>query len=299
MATSRSEIRISHSQVNLFLKCGKQYWFRYKKKLKRRPPGAVKVGSWGHETMARNFNAQIREGEQLSMTEFCGDWETRFGNGILQEDIDWGDFNPGQYKTSFLGSRLMVSPGVPGGATQERQGLLPVIRRAVTPKLEPRLVEHRFEINIPERDGTESNIWVLGFIDFYGLDGEGKLSIHDWKFKRNHLNQPAADNDGQMTLYDLALKAAGEKVEGVCLDSFAHGPKIPSVRSFPMQRIESDHERLITEYREIARQIESLGDDPEKYPFARRIGEDSNWVCTERFCGFRSLCPRGGGNYEE
>jgi hypothetical protein len=280
--------KLSHTQKSMFYRCPTQYYFRYVRGLKLRPAATMKVGIWGHETMAANFKHQLETGEQLPPKDFCGHWEKQFDKGVKKEDIAWEGVPPGEYKDRFLG-------------TEKRLGLMPELRKSFTPQRTPHRVEEEFEIEIP---GDPPAV-VMGFVDFYGRAGDEStpLIVSDFKFK-NRPVYPSKDGgvpldvlaDDQLTLYSLALEAKRCIVEGVTMDFFAHGLKTkPRIDSYRMTRTEADHRRILLEFRELAKRIAQYGDDPEMYPFVER--ERTPWPCSEQWCGFWKLCPRGGGDY--
>jgi hypothetical protein len=66
-----------------------------------------------------------------------------------------------------------------------------------------------------------------------------------------------------------------------------------------MKRSAKDMQRVIVEFQECAHQLQGKRDDhPEDFSMPPRlIGNQWNWVCSEKFCGFWDMCPRGGGDY--
>lgn len=283
---------LSDTQKQMFGRCPKQYAFRYVMGVKKPPAGPVVCGRWGHETMERNLQKKKDEGEELELQEFCGDWETRFDQGLRQEEINWEGKDPNDFRTAFLGSKLTFSMHVPGGVTQRKKGLLPIVRTNFTPTLDPILVEHEVQIEIPkgEKD-REGWIHVIGKIDCVSKAGR-KQTCRDFKFTSR--DGDTAEDSDQLTIYALALKAEGVKVSEFAIDNLVHGTQVPKVSTHTTKRGEDRLEAIIQEYREIAKQIEHLGDDPERYPMTRRDA----WWCSEKFCGFASMCPRYGGNYK-
>ena len=300
--------KLSHTKKSLFNRCGKQFYFRYVRGIKLRPAAGMKVGIWGHDTVAHNFRHQMEHGEQLSVKDFCGHWEAQLDEGAKQEDLAWEGVSPGEYRDRFLG-------------TAHRPGLMPQLRTEFTPLREPHKVEEEFSITIP----GDPNVTVGGFVDFFGkmhdrpsgnlyvpVDGkfeksidvdphgtdEVPLAVSDFKFKKSAARANEVMVDDQLTLYSLAMEAKRCIVECVTLDVFVHGLKTKNrLDTYQMRRTESDHRRILQEYLELGHRIALYGDNPEAYPFCEI--ERTPWPCSEQWCGFRKMCPRGGGDYSE
>jgi len=90
---------VSHSQVNMWLRCPRQWEFRYVKGLKMPPSGALIEGGCYHRALEVNFRQKITSFEDLAIDEcldvYSDEWEKRL---IEEESVDWGNKHPGTYK---------------------------------------------------------------------------------------------------------------------------------------------------------------------------------------------------------
>jgi len=282
--------QFSHTQKNMFNRCPKSFYFRYIRGLKQRPAAAPMVGSKGHDTLATHFRQIIEEpeGEGMSPEEFSAHWEEGFESERKTPDMDWGTVTAGEYKDQFMG-------------TKTRKGIMPELREHFTPKLHPKKVEEKFDLPIP---GTKDNI--IGYIDFWGQAPGGILTVRDFKFKKKNfflakkgVTPKEVVFDDQLTLYDLATRKKGRKVDMVSMDVFVHGLKTENqITSYPMKRTREDRIRIMTEFKEMSHRVAIYGDDPELYPFCHRESSQP-FPCSEQWCGFWKLCVRGGGDYSE
>lgn len=279
---------LSVTQKGMFERCPLQYWFRYVKGVKTRPSAALRVGSRTHETLEVNFSRKMKEGTDLPLDRFCGDWEERFSEDVKDTSVDWEQRNPGEYRTAFLGSKVSVRDA---GRTATRGGLLPLIRNTHCPPLHPQLVEERFELVV------EPGLSIVGVIDFYGIDAHGKLTVRDWKVGGAAKPQSETDVSHQLTLYHHVVRKQGLKVQGVAHDFMVHGLGKGKQSLVPREskRTVKQGDQVIREFKALRRQLDNLPEDaPDLWP---RTPPES-WWCSEKWCGYWSRCPRGGGKYE-
>lgn len=90
---------VSHSQISMFLRCPRQWEFRYVKGLKMPPSGALILGSSYHKALEANFAQKVESEIDLGLEDvldaFSDHWETRLEQ---EKDIQWEDLKPGVLK---------------------------------------------------------------------------------------------------------------------------------------------------------------------------------------------------------
>lgn len=115
---------VSHSQVEMWQRCPKSWYYRYVEGLKVPPSGALIEGGCYHETLERNFKAKIYSQEDLPLEEcldtFSVVWDARL---LGEEFIDWESKNPGHLKDEGIGLvkeyMLSTSPSVQPAKVEE------------------------------------------------------------------------------------------------------------------------------------------------------------------------------------
>jgi len=90
---------ISHSQLNLWDSCPKQWEYAYIQKLRRPSSSNLVLGSCYHETLEENFKKKMILGHDLDF-DICADffstiWDKEASNAW---NVDWGNKSPGALK---------------------------------------------------------------------------------------------------------------------------------------------------------------------------------------------------------
>ncbi len=89
---------VSHSQLNMWSRCARQWEFRYVKGLKMPPSGALIEGGCYHKALEFNFYQKITSFEDMPVNEcldaFSDEWDIRLSG----EDINWENKSPGFHK---------------------------------------------------------------------------------------------------------------------------------------------------------------------------------------------------------
>ncbi len=110
---STSAVRkLSCTQLGMFMRCPRQYEFRYIQGIKVPPAGVMIQGSCYHETVAKEFALQISGKKGLTKDDagdvFNESWKKFTGSGYVPDEtskeredfdkVDWGDKNPEELK---------------------------------------------------------------------------------------------------------------------------------------------------------------------------------------------------------
>ena len=171
------KIEIDFSAVSTWLKCGKQYEFRYVNGKKSIPGIALLEGSAHHKAMEYNNRHKLAKGFDLKakvVTEFFHeDLNVRVKK---EEQIAWGEEN--------------VDTVSKRAATLHQDYFF-----SVAPTINPELIEHKFERDFM-LDGLK--IKLYGTIDLTEVEG-----LYDYKTCKSKWSQSDVDNDLQLSLYSL------------------------------------------------------------------------------------------------
>lgn len=270
---------LSYSQVEMYLRCGRQYEFRYVKDEKDPPGIAMTLGSGAHKACEHTHHHLVDHGEPAPTEQvidvFSDSFETRADD--IPEDA-WAAGKADRGSVKDAGVRLVklynnkVAPGV-----------RPQIKDGV------RGIEKFFEVPI-------NGIPVVGVIDLIDTNdpaGASEVERHilqrggddvpeplrtavaDLKTKAKSMGQSEVDGSLQLTLYSY--------VEGVPLVRYDQllNQKTLKVKRIHSLRTRQDHLWMHEIITEVANAI-SAGIFPPCSPTA--------WVCSARWCGFYSRC---------
>lgn len=95
---------VSHSQINMWLRCPRQWYYRYVDGLRIPPSGALVEGGCYHKALEVNFKQKIVTQTDLPIPDcldaFSDAWETRLSS---EEVIIWEDDDPGFLKDQGIG----------------------------------------------------------------------------------------------------------------------------------------------------------------------------------------------------
>lgn len=170
---------LSASQIEMYLRCPRQYQFRYIEE-RIAPPGvALTEGICHHEVMEFNNINKFDKGEDLN-------------DGILKEKFK-DEFAT---KKKHIPKSDWVFSGENVNTINERgDKFIENYLFDVAPNIQPtKLPESKFEIEL-------GGVPILGFIDL-----EQDKSVVDYKVVKQARTQHEVDNDIQLTLYSFATR---------------------------------------------------------------------------------------------
>ena len=109
-------LRLSHSQVGMMLRCPKQWEFRYAKGMKIKPSGPMITGSAFHKVAEVTFKRRMVGGMPVTIEEAGDIYSTDFNRAMSEEEIEWKPgVNPGEMKDDgIILARNYLQTIVPG-----------------------------------------------------------------------------------------------------------------------------------------------------------------------------------------
>lgn len=193
----------SYSRLNDFDRCTFRYMLKYE--LGIRSPANVNMarGSAGHTTLEVNAKHKIKTGEDLSLEEI----QDRFNK---QFDVEMMNVE-----------ELEADPNI---TRDETQKILAEYMTKEAPLVKPLAVELKFEIPVEKESEDQEDVPpILGFIDVIQRRIDTNQSeMLDRKFpsQKPRNSQDKADISDQITVYDMALTAAGTPTDLIGFENY-------------------------------------------------------------------------------
>lgn len=184
---------ISYSQLDKWRRCSLQWKHRYVDHLPDPTNLNLARGKAGHAALERDHMRKIHTGQNLGKEELLDTFSDAFDaftSEIEPENLQPGD-NLGTAKDNTVATLMRYAS-------------------AVGPKMQPRVVEFAFSLDIPPSEQFPSPLKVTeGRIDLVEATG-----IYDNKFpgSRRAKSQLDADLSWQLTIYDMAFARLGIEV---------------------------------------------------------------------------------------
>ncbi len=253
---SRAEMarpRYHQSEIQMYLKCGKMWFFRYAMGIKTPPSAALTVGSSVDFAVSHNLSQKIRSERDLSeedvLDTFSADFESR------KQETKWAGADPGRQKD--IGAELIRSH-----------------HRVIAPRLRPATVQESFIVR------TSAGYDLGGTMDFTERSGV----IVDTKTSRLPYEGNAVRRSIQPALYDYAYEA----IRGKSATGFRYDVLVKPTQKNPtrVQQIEArveqkDREWLFDTITQVHRAIQAGVAMP---------APEGSWYCSREWCGYWSIC---------
>jgi len=243
---------LSPSQISMFLRCPKQWEFRYVQGLKIPPSGAMVLGSAYHEGLAERFRFIIKNKFQpyplLAVDYFDTAFERIRREHLVTEEDETVPFDEIQWEQD------------PGELKDIGVRLLQKYEKVIAPNIEP--------VSVEEKDTL-----IIGDIPVCLItDLETSTKTIDHKVKKRLFSEDDLRQSIQGTIYPMATLKP--------LEFHVAKTKVPDIVIQPTSRSVADEAFCIKQIKAIWQAI-STGVFPPN---------DQGWHCNEKWCGYWKLC---------
>ena len=244
---------ISASQINTYLRCPAQYFFRYVRGIKIPPSSALTRGKCDHAGVEHNYRQKIESRQDVSVNEV-----TEYVAAEFEALQDETQFEPDE---------------VPGQVKDVTVTLAKAYHVELAPKIQPILVEQ--EILLPIEP---YGILLKGYVDLV----DDKLWVRDTKTSMRSPAPAEIDKSLQLSAYAYSLqKITGEMPKGVALD-YVVATKVPKVVVLEGTRNEQQINRFVNTAARVGRAISEGCFYPSEH----------NFLCSPEKCGYWELCHK-------
>ncbi|MGQ9589918.1 MAG: RecB family exonuclease [Planctomycetota bacterium] len=245
---------LSFTQLNMFLRCPRQYKYRYVCGLKVPPSGAMVQSRVWHQTVELNYRQKIDSDRDLALGEMQEFFAAQFDAALASEEVA---FEPGEKlgKLKDQGTAIVAA---------HHKGIAPAVR--------PLFVEERFTVDLGENFPFD----LVGVWDLVERDG----TIADNKAYGKAPRQEDLDKDLQFTAYALGYRTTHHRIEpGLRMDAIVKTNN-PRAVQLHTRRTNDDCRWLLGLIEQVGRAIAS----GIFYP------NPNGWHCSPRFCGYWDRC---------
>lgn len=250
----KSKKYLSATQLNMFLRCPQQYYFRYIEGLKIPPSGAMVQGRAWHEALEANYSQKINSDTDLPLDDMQDIFATRFEEAVEAEEI------------AFRANEN------PGGLKDQGVSIVETHHNAIAPEVHPVVVEEQFWISL----GDDFPYELMGYWDLVDRNG----IIIDNKAYSRKPSQADLDKNIQLTVYALGYRASQQKTEKkLRLDAIIKN-KTPKAVQLETTRSNEDCRWLLGLIEKVAESIQT----GVFYP------NPTGWCCNKKYCGYWHIC---------
>lgn len=246
---------LSATQINMFLRCPRQWAYRYVEHIKTPPSGAMKQSSVWHGAVERNYLQKIETRTDLPLDDMTDFYAESFEQEFEQEQVvlDAGD-TPGKLKDQ-------------GIAITKAHHL------TIAPTIQPVMVEHKQTLHLGRDDFGYDLMIIVDLVDEAGF-------IRDNKAMGRTPNQSDLDRDIQLSTYALGYRLTQHKAEaGLKIDAVIK-TKQPKALTMETARSREGLKMHLNTIGHIARAIHA-----EAFPM-----NPTGWWCSQKFCGYWDRC---------
>lgn len=255
---------ISYSQIQMLLRCGVQYEFRYINGMKIPPPGRVVRGTVGHKALAHNFSQKILSKQDVPVQEI--------------KDVFSDIWEQEKYNISFTDEELQGdSPTKAAGKLKDSGiAMIEAFHEKESPLVQPAAVEDYFEV---EFEGDYPKL--IGYIDRIDEDECGEPSIiSEVKFLSKTPPKDDVKKDLQLTVYDMGFRSKYGRPPKKLKKQFAVDLVKP--KADHLEEISREQDTL----RRLMFRIQAVFDALQKGIFLP--ADHGSWACS--YCGYAQLC---------
>jgi len=252
---------LSPSQIGMFLRCGKQYEYRYLKGLVIPPSGAMVLGSAYHEGVADRYKYVLEHKEQpdpqLALDTFDTSFERIKNNRSIKEEEDFFEFDEVQWEEE---AGVLKDTGIL---------LLKDYEQKIAPTTIPLTVETKEFLVISPTEGESIPIHMV-------TDLTTSVNTIDHKVKSRKFSENELAQNLQATIYPMVT---GKPL----VFHVAKKTKTPIVEIQPAPRAKTDEIWFLRQADQVWRAIHA----------GIFVSNNQGWWCSPDWCGYWSLCQGG------
>lgn len=238
------------SSINMFLKCPRQYMYRYLMNIIIPPKSALTLGVAFDAGVTANLSQKIATKTDLAISDVLDAYSSNFEKRA--PETDWSGDDPGQQKD--LGVKMLKA-----------------FHEKASPNIKPVTVQEGFRVE------TDAGYALAGTLDCTDENG----FIRDTKTSKAEYPADAVSTEIQPAVYDFAYQAKnGKKPAGFIYD-VATKHKEPRVQEVKGQVSQTQTEQLFEA-------VKLMHGSVQRGEF--QYAAPGSWWCSKDWCGYWALC---------
>lgn len=250
---------LSSTQIDMYLRCPMQYYYRYRLGKKIPPPWSMYVGRCGHKALDFNFEQKVKTYSDLDFETIGDVYNDEFTNNPARDGVNWQGENEGVVKDKGYGS-------LQNYFTVEK----------AQEKIQPLAVQKKIDIQFENK-----NYGIRAYLDIVTIDKE----VGDFKFSLKRPSDDQLANDTQMTIYGIShLYEYKTLPAALWLDYLISLQSGPKYARYPIIRSREHYSSMLEDIGNIAEDI-SMRCKTDIW-FRNKKG----WWCSPKSCGYYLLC---------
>ena len=253
---------LSTTSRRMYLRCGRQYWYRYIEGQKMPPDSALVLGVAAHAALAWGFAARVKSDRPTALKRLLGQFEATLPTTLQEmQQLAGAEVERKEGDTN----EQLLDDGVK---------MLTLYDGEIGRKVEPVRVEA--ESSVPLRTGQAGTFQLLVKVD---VRTKG-AAIIDIKTTKKRKPESEALWDSQLTAENIAEDAAKRPVQSLELHVIGRQKKGPFLQLLKSKRrtVEQKQE-LLESFATVATAIRAG-----IFPKTDNLQQTCSW------CGFRKLC---------
>lgn len=254
---------LHQSMMNMFLRCGAQFEYRYIDGIKNIPGFALHIGSTLHNVQEHELVHKCNnDGQLIKESEALDVCRESFENNITEKGLMLNQDDVA------IGEKMAK-----GKAIDTAISLAKLYHNQLAPIINPIDAEH---VEMPwtvEWDGFSFNL--SGTMDVVTAEG-----IRDLKTAGKTPSQIDVDNSDQLSMYATAYKALTDELpKSISYDALVKN-KTPKIDIKTTTRSEDDIQRYMLK----------LSAFENAYKKGVFLPASQGWWCSKKFCGYYDMC---------
>lgn len=255
----KQERHLSITQINMYIRCPRQYFYRYILGIIQPPSGAMTAGGCNAKALEQGYKEIMKDGKMstgilsLMGDVFHSNWQES------SRQVEW--FKENEKKDAIENSSLQV---------------LELYGKENMSKQEPVAVEEKIETELLGRK-------FVGYIDLI----EPKIKITDHKLSgKKYAESRSPRNSLQLIFY-----AHCKKTTNVNFDILIRKTN-PEIQNLSNKLSKENIAMSMGKIKLVAKRIMELEKAKDKIGMECSVPDPTGWVCGNKYCGYYKTCQK-------